>query len=268
MKNYLFDLYPNSQEYFSLKNRLDPDSCSKKLYKDFENTFFNKNDKSLPNGNTLKVKEIVEREKNSSRFWELVIQIYNKGSWVATLGLGTDYSGASIYWANRAGVEDKDIISFLEISRTFGGHIVYPRWINNNGDFINGKTINNAKGGEYSYYDRFDLTLFAIKDWFRYHDKQRDQDITKTELYDIIDKWSIWFEQFNSFEEFVEFFSLESFVDKNYKVYDLTSYSNKDDSYKLLKNDNPSIPNTIEEYQNYISGSNKAIELRNQELRI
>ena len=26
-----------------------------------------------------------------------------------------------------------------------------------------GRTVNQARGGEYSYYDRFDLTLLAIK---------------------------------------------------------------------------------------------------------
>ena len=39
--------------------------------------------------------------------------------------LSSDYIGASVYWAVKAGLSEDEIVDFLRISRTLGGHIVF-----------------------------------------------------------------------------------------------------------------------------------------------
>lgn len=46
--------------------------------------------------------------------------------------LSSDYLGPSIYWAKELGFDDEQILKWLAISRTIGGHILFP------GGFIEG----------------------------------------------------------------------------------------------------------------------------------
>lgn len=81
--------------------------------------------------------------------------------------LSSDYIGPSIEQARSIGkLEDFEIKNFLRISRTLGGHIVWPR-----GDNMK-PTINQVKGGEiilnsgYGFYDRIDWTIFLLKIYY------------------------------------------------------------------------------------------------------
>lgn len=145
LKNYLFDLYPEYPLGFNLETRKDPDQCSKQLYDDIEKIFFSKEKLE-----SLKLNSIENKCQNfnSGDFYTLFI---DDGKYL----LSSDYIGASVYWAKQAGLADEDIVEYLMISRTIGGHMVFPRG--------QGTTVNQARGGKNSYYDRFDLTLLAIK---------------------------------------------------------------------------------------------------------
>lgn len=148
-KNYLLALYPEYQIEFNLKTRKYPDKCSKELYDDIEKMFFSKERLDRLGLNSIENKC---QNFNNGDFYTLFIDGGNHR-------LSSDYIGASVYWAKQAGLSDEDIVEYLKISRTIGGHMVFPRGGQR-------KIVNQARGGKDSYYDRFGLTLFAIKKWY------------------------------------------------------------------------------------------------------
>ena len=85
--------------------------------------------------------------------------------------LSIDYIGPSINWALReleiGGLSKYDIIETLNVCRTIGGHIVWPR-----GSNLVYK-INQTRGGGNSVYDRIDWTLYLVQFCYKY-----DFDIT------------------------------------------------------------------------------------------
>ncbi|KAE9633192.1 hypothetical protein GND95_09980 [Defluviitalea raffinosedens] len=101
----------------------------------------------------------------------------------------------------------KEIGKILKTARTFGGHIIWPRWIGipkRNGkpgyNFIKEfESINVCRGGEKEFYDRIDLTLFDLKEWYFKR---------KCELQFTYDKNMIWFNQFVDFRNFINFLDL------------------------------------------------------------
>ena len=206
-KNNNWEIKINKKDY------RDPDSHSEELYSDLYNYY---NNKQLPNGNTIIAKSIKLRSKNEEPWWELVIDSVNEGNTIAKLGLGADYIGPSIYWACESGMNIEEIESFLQISRTFGGHIVWPRWIGlpqSGGEieFVEGFiSINTSRGGEKGFFDRIDLTLFDLKKWYL------NQSCKLKKAYD---KNKIWLEQFGDFNGFIDFFELKDYVCENgYRV--------------------------------------------------
>lgn len=219
---------------------IDPDLKSQKLYDDL---FTYYNNLVLPNGNIIKSIKVEERKKNGQSFFELKINILkkkaneNKDTIIAQIGLGADYIGPSVYWACEAGMKEKQIGEFLETTRTFGGHIIWPRWIGvpkRKGEygyeFIRDfKSINIFRGGEKGFYDRIDLTLFDLKEWYL-------EQTCKLKL--TYDKNKIWLEQFVDFEGFVNFFKLNDYVcKKEYKIKNLCSYHEGDKFKYLTSND-------------------------------
>lgn len=151
------------------KTYIDPDEKSKILYDDLF-TFYN--GMVTPNNFQIISKKVVQRTKNAKSWYELVIEIKKDSKIIAQIGLGADYIGPSVYWGFNAGLCNDEIKSFLLKSRVFGGHIVWPRWIgiiNSSGsfDFVeNFQTMNLSRGGEKGFYDRIDLTLFDLKEWY------------------------------------------------------------------------------------------------------
>lgn len=251
--NYFEKANPNfMNENFSLSRRIDPDSLCKELYVDMGNIYCK--NKELPNGNIIKIKEIVLRAGDKGDYYELVVRIYDELKWIATVGLGSDYLGPSIYWATKAGISTKQIKSFLKATRTIGGHILWPRWIKvGNNDFI-GTSINNAKGGSKGFYDRIDLTLFDLKKW--YSSEQQ----CKLEF--VFDKNKFWLQLFKNFECFIEYFHLNSVINKeDLSIRDLTSFDKG--KFSNLTTGESWIPTVVDGYNKYIDGSIDTITKKN-----
>ena len=246
-KNYLFDLYPKYQIGFNLDTRKDPDKCSKQLYDDMKKIFFSKE-----RLDSLKLNSIENKCQNFGRgnFYTLFI---DDGKY----RLSSDFIGASIYWAKQKGLADEDIVEYLRISRTIGGHMVFPRG--------QGTTVNQARGGENSYYDRFDLTLLAIKKWY-------SNECNSTINY-AIDNYKEWFELFikdrdlkDGFRNFINFFYLEDFVSENLEIIDLVNSDLKNNKKLFLNKEDISIPSTRESYLQYVINSNIIIWKRTKKL--
>lgn len=255
MKNYLFNLYPNYPLDFDLENRKDPDSSSKELYDDLRTTFFSSDSKL-----DLNIRSIQNKvQGNKEKYYTLFV---NGDEHL----LSADYIGPSVHWAKKANLNDTEIIKFLSYSRTLGGHIVFPRGAGSNVIHWHKQkrlTINTARGGQDGYFDRFDLTLFAIKNLFE-GNKISNEKMEKAWI-----NYSDWFERFNgSFIFFIDFFHLNDFVNKDYDILDLTSFNPSKKKYSILKSDSPWIPETREEYMRYVEGTNHAIKARTKKLQI
>lgn len=249
-KNYLFDLYPYFPKGFSLDYdyRKDPDVCSKALYDDLCEMFFDDDSKEK-----LKITSVCNKCQNFGKgdFYTLFI---DKDKYL----LSSDYIGASIYWAKEAGLNDDIILDHLKISRTIGGHILFPRG--------GGKeTVNQARGGKNGYYDRFDLTLYAIKEWFvRNNNSKIDY---------AIENYHEWFELFidddnckNGFKNFVEFFKLEGFIYEQNKIIDLIKSDLENNQVVFLDKEDISIASTEEEYIRYMKNLNIIILERTKKI--
>ena len=164
--------------------------------------------------------------------------------------LSSDYIGPSVHWASQKGLSDNE----LSIYRTIGGHIVWPRGRNN--------TINYARGGKDSFYDRIDWTLFLVK---LCYDSAFEKERVENELSRIsfcsavIDKCkklvkSIlqdknWFDEFGSFKTFANHFLLmNSFVDSDFEI-------------KWFA---PPIPILPDNYRDFVENNTKAVISRNK----
>ena len=259
MKNYLFDLYPNFPNDFNLGDRKDPDKESKSLYVDLNATFFD-----LPKQKELGLNSVYNKEQGYKKYY---YTLFVNGDDIL---LSSDYIGPSIKWAQKAKLTDEEIISFLKISRTLGGHIVFPRGSDKNVTHVykdkdrckHPITMNIARGGAKGYFDRFDKTLYAIKQLFE------GQPISNENVWKAWDNYTDWFEHFGketeAFTHFIEFFKLHSFVNDNNEIYDLTSYDAVKNSYeKTINDDKSTIPTDTMGYKKYVQGALNAISLRN-----
>lgn len=177
------------------------------------------------------------------------------------VGFGSDYIGPSSNWAFKAKVEDQEVGKYLKITRTFGGHIIWPRWVKVNGNYFNQLSINEARGGEKSFYDRIDITLYDLKKWY-------NQEVCK--LKDIYDKNKSWLLQLISFDGFVDYFLFQDFVDEKYNVKDLSTFDMANETYELLgeKNLDNILIDGKEDYELFIEGNSRAIEKRNERIRL
>lgn len=261
-KNYLFDLYPYFPKGFSLDNREDPDVCSKALYDDLCKTFFDDDSKEK-----LKITSVCNKCQNSKNgdFYTLFI---DEDKYL----LSSDYIGASIYWAQKAGLNDRIILYHLSISRTIGGHILFPRGERGERD-EKLVTVNQARGGKpriengnyKGYYDRFDLTLYAIKEWFVGNNNSK--------IDYAIESYHEWFELFfdddnckNGFETFVEFFKLEGFIYEQNKIIDLIKSDLENNQVVFLDKEDILIASTEEEYIRYMKNLNIIILERTKKI--
>ena len=253
--NYLIeDSHKAFPSNFDIDTRTDPDRTSKALYDDLLNLFFAKSQ--------IKARNIEQED------------FYNKNSVFYTIfvnedefRLSSDYIGPSIYWARECGIKDDKIINFLKISRTIGGHILWPR----------GKqpTLNQVKAGNNGFYDRIDWTLLAIASFYEITSEKKNNQINFLEacsnllpsevrhykqleskfkrVYKALQNHKSWFDSFGDFNNFCTFFNLkESFVDNECNIIPLTSL------FPILPLD----------YEEYIDNSIKAISQRNNNFNI
>lgn len=133
--NYLIGSDRGLPADYDIDNRPDPDTDGcRELYADIITAFFG----------DIEGVGISEQKYRSKPLYAIKYKGFN---------LGSDYIGPSIYWSQSKGLSKEKIIDILNVSRTIGGHIVWPR---------GGKrTINQARG--LAFYDRIDWTLFTVK---------------------------------------------------------------------------------------------------------
>jgi hypothetical protein len=229
----------------------DPDTFGKDLYDDFKEVFFGE------------YKDKTRTYKNKSGAWELSQSWTDSKDNPCEIRLGTDYIGPSDHLACEAGLSGYEAYNFVKEARSLGGHMVWPRCYG---------SINIAKGRE--YYDRIDLTLFALKKWYKGEG---------VKIQAAFDNAKEWLELFGDFPTFIEFFHLECFVEKNnkyedvndkYSVYDLTKYNDEeseeekgfDDKLDDKDESEPTIPREAAVYRKYVNGCLYCIGERNKEL--
>lgn len=147
--SYLIGKACDLPQDFNVDLRIDPDTCGcKKLYDDIIDAFFCDTQLNYMNG-ILDVENKEQSFEEQSPFYTIFI---NDGTYL----LSADYIGPSVYWARERGIEEDNIRSFLNICRTIGGHIVWPR-----GKKLK-KKINTSRSGNLGVYDRIDWTLLLI----------------------------------------------------------------------------------------------------------
>ncbi|MBU3135573.1 hypothetical protein KPL39_04755 [Clostridium gasigenes] len=232
----------------------DPDKFSKKLYEYHKELW---NGRNIQNTNNL----CLELDEDGYGGYCL---------WLNKIKITSDYIGPSTYWANNIGILDEEIGEYLKSTRTIGGHLIWPCKSVHTGEWIfnkktkqmekEKKSINTARGGEKGFYDRIDLTLLDLKNWY---------ECRPCKLKIFFDTNKEWLNIFKSFPGFIEFFLLQDFVDKNYNIQDLASYNDEKDIYEILKSiDNPMHRETKSSYRKFISGNKRVIENRNNRIII
>ncbi|MBR1530333.1 MAG: hypothetical protein IJ642_13700 [Oscillospiraceae bacterium] len=228
----------------------DPDAYSVLLYQDMK-CFFKKRLENFKKNGTI---------KENSKYIDVCIEGWR-------FRLTTDYIGSSVDWAQEAGISSSEIRNFLDITRKLGGHMFWPTQIKPPLDkLIDGKdgTINTCRGGEKGFYDRIDLTLFYLKEWYLNHEKGGGR------LHNVFQKYAAWLKLFEdedkekSFQKFIDFFCLNDFVDETYQIRNLC-YDDSEEEF-LNAESRIYIPKTQEGYRKYIKNTNKCIEERNKKM--
>lgn len=246
---YTFD-YIDSKYYFNRKidnikcEWPDPDSYSEKLYQCHE-IIWNLRARVLHRNFKFAL------EKNMYGYDLLFIK--NKKETY----LGSDYIGFSGPYALQSEKENKEIIKKEDIggyyidSRTFGGHLLFPKNPRNELYKVGvnqGETINQARGSKNTFFDRIDLTLKAIQEYY-------NNDKTGV-LYELFQRFHNWFDNFDDFNYYVDFFFLQDFMETekdnkgNYIVKPLASFETP-------------FP---KDYRAFIDNNNKAINKRNKKI--
>ena len=231
----------------------DPDAVSEKLYKDIAMSM------NTANTDRVQLKAIKPRSQ-----WYLS---YDKN---IAHQLSVDYIGPSRAWAVRfldGSDDDKDlkIGDFLLTSRTIGGHIFWPA------HKIQGQqTINQIRGGK-GIYDRIDITLAVLKNYFETAGNKNDfryQNLYEP-LYDAFSRYHWFFEEFFNmdFSNYIHTMKLEAFVN-GIDVISLTASDLENRKCILIKDDQMINRRDFRpvEFEKYISNCTKAIMDRSKEI--
>lgn len=192
---------------------IDPDSRSKRLYEDMRYIWAN-----LPDGR-----------------------------------YSPDFIGANRTQADRIGLDKDEIIRYLKVQRTIGGHMLFP--------VISHLSINQARGC--NMLDRFDFTLAELREYFLFLCTEGKNEQSYEKKYSIQLKNSFMKEEnkkwlnsvcegkkgIEAFRAFIDYFLLDMFVDRENecKVLSLacSDLRNKEKRY-VGENDEPYFPGLIE----------------------
>ncbi len=265
--NYLVGAEQKLTSNYNYFRRPDPDSDGcKKLYDDIIEAFLS--DGIITDSNEVanweqqfrynKVKEKFSNKELWRRYFSLnndspkaESSIYKPPFYTVTYRnylLSSDYIGPSIYWAEKKGLEKIKILDILNNCRTIGGHIVWPRGC--------GTTINQARGGAETLYDRIDWTLYLVKlfcdnsfDYSRaileYEDSYGREHINSImPVVDSINNYKEWFKEFGNsncaFDNFCKQFKLKgTLVKENLEINWLSlPFPILPDDYSMFVNNN------------------------------
>jgi len=264
--NYLEDMYPKYKYCTFVTNDIDQKSAKlcEAIYKLYFNNIQNNKKYGLPNV------KILGQNYGKGLFYSFSVFEFEDNVEKQYFLLSIDYIGPSVFQSENIGkLESFEIQNFLTVSRTLGGHLLWPRGRNMN------PTINQVKGGEinpgcgYGFYDRIDWVLLLLKIYYlqdvnsvktyleKIEEKFSDIKITDDDkkcfkaMYQAFDRAKDWFEKFESFQNFCDFFRInKSFVEgSSYDVIGLTSFF--------------PIKPSQEGYLEYIRNNLKAINKRN-----
>lgn len=276
------DIEDKQWVYGEIRKSNDPDSHSKELYKDWEK-FIKGQLPTLSEEEFRNLRKFFSFEsgskhdpiqkKNGSYCLAVTTQSvtkdrkkkYTYANWGtpdsgAKWVVSSDYIGASAHWAKKASIDSKRFYKHLKIARLLGGHMLFPKSRdNNNGKKLDGKnesiiyeTINQSRGGNI-YFDRFDLTLLAIKDCYT----NKKIDFMKiNNIHVAIKNYNYYFDLFgeglNGFKNFINFFELNEFVRKDsLDIINLLCSNLKNEKIKYLSHYSDITPSAILEKNNY-----------------
>lgn len=142
-------------------------------------------------------------------------------------------------------VESSKVESFRNISYTIGGMLVFPS------NQVDRKfTINQARGIHFQIRDRFDLTLECIRRFYLGE---------HSPLSDTLQRYSKFFDLFNSFSGYVDFFLLQDAVSKDYSEIAF--------SLPFHGFDAPAFPQDISSYLSYRTNCINFILARNKRIQ-
>lgn len=277
--NYLIGKAENLPLNYDIDGRPEPetDGC-KKLYDDLIAHFFpNESVENLEQQYRYNPQRYEpDRRRTLQDYWEQYNKLNNKNAKKRSedmkppyyticykkhdIRLSADYIGPSTHWLSQLTDEREKMISLLNISRTIGGHIVWPR-----GFGQDKLSINEARGGSKGVYDRIDWTLQLVKIFYKYKgaflsicqkiykenfSKYKNTFKTMNNAFSYSIKW---FELIGDFNKFCEKFKLKgSFVDNENNII-------------WFANPFPIKPNN---YLDYAEKNCRAIEIRNMQIVI
>ncbi|MDF7639075.1 hypothetical protein PT285_06630 [Lactobacillus sp. ESL0791] len=165
----------------------------------------------------------------------------------------TDYLGPSRHYALKAGLSEKEIIAYLKVTRTIGGHTIWPKSMVTESRLY---TINQARGGRGGLSDRIDSTLFCLKEWFN-----DSNSVTRKGLKKSFTNYQVWFDNFIDFADFISFFKLEMFLDKD-EIIDLVKSDLSVNKIVPLISEDYMVPHDKAGYQQFVNNVNALIKMR------
>lgn len=141
-------------------------------------------------------------------------------------------------------VSQEDIESFVHLSYTIGGMLIFPR------NRVNGQhTINQARGVNPLICDRFDLTLECIRKYYLNEGSP---------LFECLCRYRSFFDLFVDFKGYVDFFLLQDMVSKDYsKVQFFHPFE------EFIENP---LPPTTEAYMMYRDKAMRFVQARNERI--
>lgn len=175
---------------------MDPDCYSKKLYKDLAKVC-----SGVVNGHSFQF-------ENSN--FELKLFVDDSES--ECCRLGSDFiNPCSSFMKKEHDFSDETLAKWFHQGRVLGGHAVFCRHEN---------SINQKKSGKPTY-DRFDLCLDEIHDFFLNNGKGKHSNGLRNAIKDDKEFFALFGEGEEGFQNYVKFFKLTDFVDKDYNVISL-----------------------------------------------
>lgn len=151
-----------------------------------------------------------------------------------------DYIGPSRAWAHYVGIEDREIGEYLLYARTIGGHMIWP--------VHRIPTINTARAGGGSLFDRIDLTLYEIQGFYLGDvDKSSFSQPLWNVLHNDIEKsflLSFSNNQYGeaAFKAFIDFWLLQDFVmDAEKEDYRIISLATSEENEKIPISENEAV---------------------------